>query len=316
MGAEVTVTDRGTATESTLYTTETGGTVATQPLITDDQGRITAWAPRGRYQIEYTVDALPITIEYYDSVPGDDGAVDEDFLAANSVTETKIATNAVTSSELADDAVDSGAIQDNAVTNLKINDGAVTVNKIGPDAVDASKLRDDPSVDGNRAVTTNHIRDNAVTAAKIPDGSITSAELGTGAASSSLGKVNLFWTTTGVNATQYQLTTSYQTILSHTSVAIGVYLILPRFTVSFGNGAAGTFSSRIISSGSGFFGEVTTVDWVVEEGTSPFGGRNINMARVIWLTSSGTISIQAKVALNALDSIVADSSISDLVRIQ
>ena len=45
------------------------------------------------------------------------------------------------------------------------------------DSVTADKLRDDTSVDANRAVTTNHIRDNAITTAKLADNSVTTAKI-------------------------------------------------------------------------------------------------------------------------------------------
>lgn len=63
------------------------------------------------------------------------------------------------------------------VATANIEDGAVTSDKIGADAVGATQLKDDASVDGNRAVTTNHIRDGAITTAKIADASITSGKL-------------------------------------------------------------------------------------------------------------------------------------------
>lgn len=60
-----------------------------------------------------------------------------------------------------------------------IADDAVTQDKISNDAVGADQLRDDPSVDANRAVTTNHIRDGAVTSSKLAAGAITHSNLDT-----------------------------------------------------------------------------------------------------------------------------------------
>lgn len=313
-GAEVTIYDRATGSESTsIYTTETGSTESTQPLLTDDQGRITAWADRGRYRIEYTVDALPTTIEYYDSVPGEDESIDTNFLADNSVTATKIATNAVGNSELASGAVASDEIASNAVTNAKINDGSVTVNKIASDAVDASKLRDDISVDSNRAVTTNHIRDAAITNAKIADETIAYQKLATGAANSAQGKVALQWLSSGIRATELSLTSAYQTVVSISSVPSGVYLAIPRFTVNFRySGASRVLTARI--SGPLAPGEDTIVQWAPEQGGAE-GGANVNMTRVIWVTTPVTVSLQAKVQTTSIDIIEANTANMDLIRI-
>jgi microcystin-dependent protein len=48
--------------------------------------------------------------------------------------------------------------------------GGVNTAALADDSVTALKLRDDPTIDSNRAVTTNHIRDNAVTMAKLAGG--------------------------------------------------------------------------------------------------------------------------------------------------
>ena len=70
-------------------------------------------------------------------------------------------------------------IKDLGVTTAKINDLAVTTAKIATDAVDNTILKDDASVDANRAVTTNHIRDGNVTSAKIADFAVTCAKQAT-----------------------------------------------------------------------------------------------------------------------------------------
>jgi len=48
--------------------------------------------------------------------------------------------------------------------------GGINTSALVDDAVTASKLRDDPTEDSNRSVTTNHIRDNAVTMDKLAGG--------------------------------------------------------------------------------------------------------------------------------------------------
>ena len=59
--------------------------------------------------------------------------------------------------------------------------GGLGTAALQDDAVTAAKLRDDVSIDGNRAVTTNHIRDNAITTAKIAADNVTMDKLGSGA---------------------------------------------------------------------------------------------------------------------------------------
>jgi hypothetical protein len=57
-----------------------------------------------------------------------------------------------------------------AINGSKLSNVAgsrIPTDRIEDDAVTADKLRDDATVDANRAVTTNHLRDGAVTAAKI-----------------------------------------------------------------------------------------------------------------------------------------------------
>lgn len=48
--------------------------------------------------------------------------------------------------------------------------GGINTSALVDDAVTATKLRDDTTIDNNRAVTTNHIRDNAVTMDKLAGG--------------------------------------------------------------------------------------------------------------------------------------------------
>lgn len=69
------------------------------------------------------------------------------------------------------------AIPNNTVGSGAIVDGSVGTDELANDSVTSAKLRDDVSVDANRAVTTNHIRDLAVTTAKLADDSVTSAKL-------------------------------------------------------------------------------------------------------------------------------------------
>lgn len=64
-------------------------------------------------------------------------------------------------------------------TPLKLRVGplGILTAMLALDSVDATILKDDASVDANRAVTTNHIRDLAVTAAKIAALAVTTAKI-------------------------------------------------------------------------------------------------------------------------------------------
>lgn len=63
--------------------------------------------------------------------------------------------------------VDSTLLGAASVVAGKYGLASIVTADLADDAVDAAKLKDDATVDGNRAVTTNHIRDAAVTAAKL-----------------------------------------------------------------------------------------------------------------------------------------------------
>lgn len=311
-GAEVDIIDRATNSAATVYTTEAGGTVATQPLTTDEQGRITAWANRGRYRIEYTVDALPTTVEYYDSVPGADGGIDSAHIADNAITAAKIATDAVGASEVQADAIDAAAIQSSAVTNAKINDGSVTANKIASGSVDSTKLRSDASTDSNRAVTTNHIRDNSVTTAKVADTAITTDKLATNAANSGQGKVSLQWLNSGTNASMVFIGTTYTTIESISSVAPGLYLALPRYFLNFVTNGGYVESRIAATSGSAAGGEIVWSEWTVDEAG---GGTQVSMPRVVWVLTTATIALQARGDSSIAGTVAVGTANIDLVRI-
>lgn len=87
------------------------------------------------------------------------------------------------------------------------------------DVVDARVLKDDASVDANRAVTTNHIRDAAVTAAKLGTNAVVNAKIKF--AEFSAAAATLFGTATlGANSTRYASTALDKTTLR----IVGVYI--------------------------------------------------------------------------------------------
>jgi Phage T7 tail fibre protein len=92
----------------------------------------------------------------------------------NTVSTNSIVDDAVTSAKLRDDA---SVDANRAVTTNHIRDLAVTTAKLADDSVTADKLRDDAATDANRAVTTNHIRDLAVSTGKIANNAVTDTKL-------------------------------------------------------------------------------------------------------------------------------------------
>lgn len=72
-GAEVEVKDRGTLDPSTVYSAESGGGTETQPLETDENGRITGWLGYGKYLFEVTPpgEITPTISESFDANPSD-----------------------------------------------------------------------------------------------------------------------------------------------------------------------------------------------------------------------------------------------------
>jgi hypothetical protein len=110
-----------------------------------------------------------------------DDSISAAKLKTDSVTTVKIQDEAITQAKIAPD-VEATSVIDDAISTVKIQNYAVTVDKLANDSVDDSKLKDDPSVDANRAVTTNHIRDDAITNAKIASGAVTNTEVDAAAA--------------------------------------------------------------------------------------------------------------------------------------
>ena len=155
--AQVTFVDRETGGAADVWTTETGGSLRTQPILTDSVGRLSGWVQRGSYTAVVTIPGRPPYTDFYDASPASAGAVDSDWIASDAITSAKIASNAVGNSELANDAVDTAEVKDAAITGAKLKSSA--------------------SVDGDRPVGTDNIKDNAITSAKIAVGAIGATDL-------------------------------------------------------------------------------------------------------------------------------------------
>lgn len=81
-GASVTVVNRATSSNATIYAGETGGTTAANPRTTDANGRLTGWVERGPYRLDITGSSLTSYSKNWDSAPAADGSVDSAWPAA------------------------------------------------------------------------------------------------------------------------------------------------------------------------------------------------------------------------------------------
>lgn len=155
--AQVSFVDRETGGAADVWTTETSGSLRTQPILTDSSGRLNGWVQRGAYTVVVTIPGRPPYTDYYEASPASAGAVDSDWIASDAITSAKIASNAVGNSEIANDAVDTAEVKDAAITGAKLKSSA--------------------SVDSDRPVGTDNIKDNAITSAKIAAGAIGATDL-------------------------------------------------------------------------------------------------------------------------------------------
>jgi hypothetical protein len=75
-GASVTVVNRATSSNATIYAGETGGTTVANPRTTDANGRLTGWVERGPYRLDITGSSLTSYSKNWDSAPASDAAID------------------------------------------------------------------------------------------------------------------------------------------------------------------------------------------------------------------------------------------------
>lgn len=104
-GASISVLNRADSTTATVFTAETGGTTASQPLSTDSNGRVSGWLARGRYDVRITIPGQATYSEFMDAATGEDGSITTAWLSDGSVTTAKIADVNVTTGKIADGAV-------------------------------------------------------------------------------------------------------------------------------------------------------------------------------------------------------------------
>lgn len=69
-GAAVRIKNRVTGQDRTLYTTEAGGTTASNPITTNSAGRAEAWVEEGKHMAVITGTGITPYVEYFDGVAG------------------------------------------------------------------------------------------------------------------------------------------------------------------------------------------------------------------------------------------------------
>lgn len=153
-GATATILNRSDSSEATVYT-DSGATndTITQPLSTDEAGRLTGWMDRGAYEIQIVIPGGTPYSEEFDAAPGSDGAVTTNWIADGAITGVKV----------------SSAIKDAST-------GTASLRTLGTGAVQAA-AGNDPRLSDARTPL-----DGSVTTAKIVDGAVTKAKLGADAA--------------------------------------------------------------------------------------------------------------------------------------
>jgi microcystin-dependent protein len=113
-GASVQINHRG-GSAATLYNAASAGTTVANPLTTDSEGRVTAYADEGSYDAVISGSGITTNTVEFELARADslitigtskitDGAITTEKLADNSVTTAKIVNGAVTTSKLASDA--------------------------------------------------------------------------------------------------------------------------------------------------------------------------------------------------------------------
>ena len=80
-GASVTVVNRATSSNATIYAGETGATTAANPRTTDANGRLTGWVERGPYRLDITGGSLTPYSKNWDSAPAANSSVDNPWLS-------------------------------------------------------------------------------------------------------------------------------------------------------------------------------------------------------------------------------------------
>lgn len=113
-GASVQINHRG-GSAATLYSAASAGTTVPNPLTTDSEGRVTAYADEGSY--DAVISGAGITTN----------TVEFELSRADSLI-------TIGTSKITDGAITTAKLADNSVTTAKIVNGAVTASKLATDA--------------------------------------------------------------------------------------------------------------------------------------------------------------------------------------
>jgi hypothetical protein len=79
-GAALAITHRASGSPAVWYTAETGGTGSSASVITDANGRASAWLDRGAYNVQVSGTGITTYTRAWDATPGKDAGIDEPWI--------------------------------------------------------------------------------------------------------------------------------------------------------------------------------------------------------------------------------------------
>lgn len=126
--AAITISQRSSGLPVTWFTTENGATSSTSAVITDANGRASAWVPRGAYTLTVTGTGITPTSQAWDAIPASDLGGDTAWLVDGAVTNAKIASG-VDASKVTVGALPAARVGALSVPGTAMVDGAITLAK-------------------------------------------------------------------------------------------------------------------------------------------------------------------------------------------
>lgn len=127
-GASVAITQRATAAAVTWWTAETGGTSSTAAVVTDANGRATAWTARGAYNLTISGPGITTYVEPWDAIPSADGGADTAYFPDNVVTSAKV--SALDAAKITTGTLPAARYGTGTIPGSALVDGAVTIAKM------------------------------------------------------------------------------------------------------------------------------------------------------------------------------------------